>query len=65
VAGPPRGLGEVLEVFCGERAVFVRIPEELVGLAPGVPARGFPPCLERVVDDLGHGRIVRPQNREL
>jgi hypothetical protein len=53
-AGPPRGVGEVLEVFRGKSAVLVRAPEELVSVAPGMLPRGFPAGFERVVDDLSH-----------
>ena len=54
VAGEPRGLGEVLEVFRTEPAV-VRAAEGLVRVAPSVAPRGFPAAFERVADDLSHG----------
>jgi hypothetical protein len=55
VARPPGGLGELLQILSPEQTILVRLPEQLVGIAPGVSAGGVPPRFERVVENLAHG----------
>ena len=53
-AGPPGRLAEALQVVGRQAADLVRGPEEVVGVAPGVPPRGFPAGFQRFVEDLRH-----------
>src|SRR6185295_15013352 len=55
VARPPGGLCELLQIFCPEQTILVRLPEQLVGIAPGASAGGVPPRFERIVENLAHG----------
>lgn len=58
MAGPPCGLSEVLKIVPGELPVLVRLPQELVHIAPCMPACGFSAGFEGVVDDLRHWPVT-------
>ena len=61
VAGPPGGLGHLLEVVRVELPAFVHLAQQPVRVSPRVRSGRFPAGFEWVAGDLGHWRQCTPQ----